>query len=313
MTTRQASSLVLSIATALALCGCGVAAATVTATPTPVATVTQTGPPGGDKVGPNGQLYSEAAAQARAAKDVALVHLPAGARLQHTPVPAPLLHETEDLGALTGVVTHWWKVPGKAAAVENYLGTHPPKGLIGGISTPNIHGETVSDYGFPSGVKQPRTQVSVSVAQDGGHVDVRVQAFVVWTPTRTAVETIPASVTSARVVYQPLNLDETLGKKRAVTVTGANLRLIVRTLNKLEASSTLEHSCPGNAVDSVTISVSYGTHRLTFAANGGGCGIGVEVTADGVPQPALARPDLLLAAVHKVLHVTKAEDPTLGT
>jgi len=35
-----------------------------------------------------------------------------------------------------------------------------------------------------------------------------------------------------------------------------------------------------------------------------GCGLGVEVTADGTPQPALGRQDLLLAAVHKALHLT---------
>ena len=288
------------MASVLLLSACGVAAA---ATPTPTATATASGPPGGNTVGPNGELHSEAAATARAAKDVALVHLPTGARLQHAPVPKPLLHVTEALGALTGVATEWWKVPGKAAAVEEYVAHHPPKGLLGSRSNASVHGETAIGYAFPPGAKQPYTQMTVSFVQDGSHADVRVQAFVVWTPTRTAVETVHGSVTSARVVFQPLTADGELAKVRTVTVTGAGLRLIARTLNRLEASSTLDHSCPGGAVESVTVTMSYGAPHLTFAANGGGCGIGVEVTADGVPQPALARPDLLLAAVHKALHV----------
>ena len=293
----------VSIAAVLMVSACGAAAAT-TASPSSRPTVTRSDVPVGTSVEPDGQLHSEAAALVGAAKVAALVHLPAGARSQHTPVPAPLLHVTQALGALTGVVTQWWTVPGRAAAVQEYIGHHPPKGLVGGGESSNVHGETLLEYTVPSGVKQPYTVLGVSVAQDGGHVDVRVQAFVVWTPTRTTVETIPSSVTSAVVVYQPAAVDATPGKKRTVTVTGAHLRLIAHTLNKLRASSTLPHSCPAGPVDSVTISVSYGQHRLRFAAIGGGCGIGVEVIADGTPQPALGRQDLLLAAVHKALHVT---------
>ncbi|BEP14461.1 hypothetical protein acdb102_27720 [Acidothermaceae bacterium B102] len=289
----------------LAVSGCASAAATSAATtPSPRPTVTQSGPPGGDRVGPQGQLYSEAAAVARAAKDVALVHLPVGATLQHTPVPRALLHFTESIGGLTGVVTQWWTVPGTTAAVQDYVLHHPPTGLLGGVDTGNLHGETGLDYHFPGNAKQPQTLVGVSTVQVNSHVDVRVQAFVVWTPTRTAIERIPSSVTSATLVYRPALAKF---KKRTVVVTGAHLRPITHLLNRLQASSDPGHSCPGGAVDSVTITMSFGTHRLTFAAIDGGCGFGVDVTADGVPQPALERPDLLMDAVHQALHVPENE------
>jgi hypothetical protein len=244
------------------------------------------------------------------------VHLPPGAVLQDSRLPALLTQLGEGIGATTGESDHWWTVPGQVDSVKTFVTGHPPDGLVNGGSSgggAGAHPESTLDYNFPTGAKEPQTLVGVSFVQDGTHVDVRVQAQVAYLPTRTAIETIPASVSSAVVVYQgPTMLPNGVApaKPRTATVTGAGLRALIDSLNPLDAEPDVVHSCPAPDGETATITMAYSGHHMVFAEVFGGCG-GVQVTADGVPQPTLSLSDAVAAAVHTALHVTKAEDPFL--
>lgn len=282
---------------------------------TPSAIPTQLGPAGGDQPGPQGQLYSKHAALLRAAADLALVHVPPGSVQQQGKLPAALTKMSEGIGAETAREDEWWTVPGTAAAVSAWILKHPPAGFVTGDRSGDIHGETTYDYDYPQGVAAPETLLGISVAQDGDRVDVRAQAQVVYLPTRTPVETIPASVTSAEAVYQPPNqglaTNVTPSPRRTATVTGADLRLLITTLNGLDGQSPVMHSCPAPDGEEAFVTFGYGGHRVVFHVELNGCG-GVEVSSDGVPQQELRLDEALYAALHTALHVTKAEDPFLS-
>ena len=273
---------------------------------------TQLGPPGADQPGPDGQLYSKHAAQLRADADLALVQVPPGAVRQQGVLPSALTKLGEGIGAETAQQDEWWTVPGTASTVTAYVLHHPPTGFVAGDRSGDIHGETTYDYNYPQGAKAPETLLGISVAQAGDHVDLRAQAQVVYLPTRTAVETVPPSVGTAEAVYQPPNqmlpTNVTPAPQRTVTLTGTDVRLIVSTLNTLDAQSPVMHSCPPPDGEEAFVTFTYGGHRVIFHAELNGCG-GVEVTSDGVPQPELGLTEGIYTALHTALHVTKTENP----
>jgi len=275
---------------------------------------TQVGPPGSDEPGPGGQLYSKHAAQLRADALVALVQVPPGAVRQIGALPAALTAMGEGIGAETAKQDRWWTVSGTPATVSAFVLAHPTTGLVAGGSSGDIHGEMTYDYNYPLDAKAPQTLLGISVAPDGDHVDVRAQAQVAYLPTRTAVETIPASVTSAEAVYQPPNqmlpTNTTPAPRRNVTLSGGDLRLITTAFNALDAESPVVHSCPAPDGEEAFVTATYAGHRVVFHVELNGCG-GIEVTSDGVPQPELSLSEGVYSAVHTALHVTKTENPTL--
>ncbi|BEP13619.1 hypothetical protein acdb102_19300 [Acidothermaceae bacterium B102] len=227
-------------------------------------------------------------------------------------MPTAVTLSSEGIGAETAQQNVWWTAPGTAATVAAFVRSHPPAGFVAGGNSGTNDGETTYDFSYPQGAKAPQTLLGISVAQDGDHVDVRAQAQVAYLPTRTAVETIPASVTSATAVYQPPNqmlpANATPAPRRNVTLTGGDLRLITTAFNALDAESPVMHSCPAPDGEEAFVTATYGGHRVTFHVELNGCG-GIEVASDGVPQPELGLSEGVYSAVHSALHVTKAENP----
>src|SRR4051794_37810467 len=83
-----------------------------TVAPDPTASAV-TGPPGNDKPGPKGQLYSRHAAQLRLDADLAAFQLPKGAVRQTAPVPAVVNQQSGSMGGTVADLDTWWTVPGQ--------------------------------------------------------------------------------------------------------------------------------------------------------------------------------------------------------
>jgi hypothetical protein len=285
------------------------------ASASPPAVATQSGPPGGDEPGPQGQLYSKHAAELRLAADLAALHLPPGAVRQSTPIPPAVNQTSGYLGEQTAALDTWWTVPGKKADIKAFFAVQHPDGMSYGGAGGDNRGETTLGFEYPQKAKAPHTFLEVGIAQDGDHVDVRVQLQVGYLPTRTAVEMIPASVTSGKAVYQPptqmMSNNAKPAPRRNATLSPADVQLLTASLNALDAETPIEHSCPPPDGEEAWFTFRYGGHTVVFHAELNGCG-GVEVTADGVPQPELGLGETTYDVVHEALHVTKAENPFLS-
>ena len=274
------------------------------------------GPPGGDQPGPDGELYSKHAAQLRLDADLAGLHLPPGAVRQSTPLPKAVTQSSSYIGLETAALDTWWSLPGTAADVITYLKSHPPTGFgIANInSTLTLHGESGLEF-VPLASKGPQTLFEAGIAQDGERVDIRVQLQVGYLPTRTAIETIPASVSTGSAVYQPptwgLPNNATPAPRRTATLSAADVRVIADALNGVDARSPIEHSCPAPSGEEAWFTFRYSGHTVVFHVALNGCG-GVVVTADGVPQPELSLGEAVFNGVEKSLHVTKKENPELS-
>lgn len=274
---------------------------------------TASGPPGGDTPGPEGQLYSKHAAQLRLDALLASLTLPPGAVRQTSAVPELVKQEDSYMGMLAATVDTWWRVPGTKDAAIAYVKAHPPAGF----TIPDFVGvarhESVLTIDRPLTAKGPQTLWEVGIAQDGDHVDLRVQLQVGYLPTRTAIETIPASVRAASGVYQPPT--EVIGNakpapRREAVLSASDVRVIAAALNGVDAQTPIEHSCPAPDGEEAWFTFAYGGRTVSFHVALNGCG-GVEVVAGGVPQPELSLGDTIFDAVHTALHVTKAENPLL--
>ena len=262
-----------------------------------------------------GQVHSKLAATAAVTHQLARLHLPPGAVLQHTAIPPSLREMGEGDGESQNVrVEHWYTVPGTPSSVLAYVKAHPPQGYQDGSSSGNADGgEALQDFDPKPSTHAPVGILSVGVnAAMGSTTVLLVVVQVDWLPPRTPLENIPTGVTSAVVHWQG---PQPYGSQTSVppahvdrTLSGDELAGIVAALNGLETTSPSVHSCPMSAGESVTLTFSYAGHREVFTDGFSGC-VGIDVTVDGVHQPQLSRSATWPAALHRALGITAAMDP----
>jgi hypothetical protein len=238
----------------------------------------------GDVLAP-GPLYSKAAATARANAVLALASLPGATRVAH--VGATTLNGppegTDDPQQVD--VHSLWTAPGDKAAYLARLLQHPPAGFgkagEGGYAgTPT---QPVWDT-FNRGVGQVGG-IYVTAADDGDHVDLRVDVSDSWLSPRPADTLVPPSVTSAVLDYDngftnannaqlgPGQQDTTPKPAHAhVVLSGTRLATVVHELNALIPQSGASRSCPMDSGESFTLTFAYGGHRTVFSVDVQGCG-----------------------------------------
>ena len=239
-------------------------------------------------------LHSADAAAAQADADLALIQLPAGAVLL-SGSPNSLLDQPAEMPGVSSIVdhNHWWTVPGTRDSVLAYVNAHPPQGFTGSLSMSGS--SPVVTYGFGRDGSGFDETLLVSAAQDGDHVDVRADAQVIWTPSKTAAETIPPTVLTATFDYKgpfpgSYQDDSTTPKPAHAhrVLTGKVLRRIAAELNALQTlPEGFVSSCPSDDGELGKIRAVYGGRHLTFVVPFQGCRF-VNVSADGQDQPTLA-------------------------
>jgi hypothetical protein len=174
---------------------------------------------------------------------VALARKPAGdgGTLSYPP--------TRPAGVTTLVDQHtWWRVPGSAASVLEYLSAHPPRGgrLTESGSQRSGPGPVVSGFvGFtwPPVAKILATRQLFVEAVDlaGGVAGVRVDAQVQWIVPRPVSERIPRGVHEIDVTRGVPGKAPSLSIK---TVSPHVIRTLVAMVNSLEITQPGVSSCP---------------------------------------------------------------------
>ena len=230
---------------------------------------------------PNG-IHSAVEARAVADQALDLVSFPAGAvRLADRPTAG--LVPTDPIGGEVAHVTltRWESAPGSVPDVAAWVVAHRPAGT--GIVSRD-EGDAVSLQWISARVSPSLPlSLSASLAQDGDHVDVTLTAAVVWTPRKTAPETIPVSLRSATLDFR--GGIHTFGANSRHLVTGKDLAQLRTALNALDTAPAGIGGCPANLDDVATLTMSYGGHRVQMQGNK--CGE-TSVTSDGHRQPALS-------------------------
>ncbi|BEP13587.1 hypothetical protein acdb102_18980 [Acidothermaceae bacterium B102] len=208
------------------------------------------------------------------------------------------------------VRTRWWSVPGVVADVAVYLVAHPPAGI-------NV--TTQGTLYVWSAAAPLAFDMDAYLVQDGTSVDVSLGAEATWTPAKTAIETIPASVTSATLdYYSPFfnGLYPALGADRRRVVTGAPLAHLRGDINALKTPpNTAAHSCPADFGDQATLTMRYAGRTVVVTVPLTGC-MPVAITSDGKQQPWLSGlyfgdgpgSSALISAIMRLVHA-----PVRGT
>src|SRR5205085_2650505 len=154
------------------------------------------------------------------------------------------------------------------------------------------------------------SRLVVTARQHGSRVDLGVVADVLWLPLRTTLETLPRNATSAVLAYTgpiPAAYQGTLVKRahKRLTLHGAQAARLAAALN--DSPVTLPYTgtviCGPDFGERVTTTLSYGSHRVTFAIALAGCPA-ITVRADGVLQQALTPNAGLYRDLTVLLHRT---------
>lgn len=255
--------------------------------------------------------HSKAAATALGDEALDQVAFPAGSR--RLPVRPALGTANLDQAkwfTTRAVRTRWWSVPGTVADVAAFFVAHPPAGLMVTTQGTLYVWSAAAPLAF---------DMDAYLVQDGSSVDVSLGAESTWTPAKTAVETIPASVTSATLDYDSPMFNGTyppIGVDRRRLVTGTPLDQIRDGLNALPTVPDIGgHLCPADFGEQATLTMRYGGHNVVFTLLFTGCA-GITVTSDGRQQPALQGyyfsvgpgSSALVTAIERLIHA-----PATGT
>lgn len=157
--------------------------------------------------------------------------------------------------------------------------------------TPGLEPLSADMFSLPpvAGVLDSR-QLIVEVVGDGAGTAVRVDAQVIWLPTRPASEHVPARATAVTIAMD-IGMNQGSRKPPApVTITDpAKVSKLAALINGLPRTTGEIYSCPADFGDSLTLTFRAGPQGPSLAVatvDLSGCE-GVALTVGGQPQPAL--------------------------
>ena len=134
---------------------------------------------------------------------------------------------------------------------------------------------------------QPAASTDLTFTPTGDHVVVVAHAEVVWTPARTAVETLPADVTTGTLAYT--SALSSSGPQHVVhhTLTAPEVKQVAAVINAQQTQAPGVRNCPSDDGERAALAFEYGGHHVVFTFTLTGC-TDIAVSADGVAQPTLA-------------------------
>jgi hypothetical protein len=231
-----------------------------------------------------------ARARADAKNLMSRLGLPAGAvALTHEPAG--------DSGALAQPITRpaadpalvdehaWWRVPGSAASVLEYVNAHRPRGgklTLWGSDGPTSGAPTSQFSGFSwppvARLLSDRQLIVVAVDLTGGVAGVRVDAQVQWIVPRPVGERIPGGVHEIDVTRGVPGKAPSLSLK---TVSPHVIRTLVAMVNSLEITQPGASSCPAVIAGLPVVT-------FTFRASDGGTVLATASQAASSREPTTA-------------------------
>jgi hypothetical protein len=228
------------------------------------------------------------------------VRLPAGV-VSDTRAPSTWLVEPAERPAIITMVEskRWFTVPASISQVAASIHAHVPRALGCGpvgmgvslrVGTTQVSAMTCSVARAPT-----TRQVQVSALPEGTRTDVLVDVQVVWVPPKTRFDTVPPTLTSARLTFA----SAVEGVKAApLAVSGADLRRLTAALNAdpVAPPESMPDSCPpGQGEATLTVSP-----HVAFQIDVYGCDR-VTVLVDGASETMFAYDETPGALVHALL------------
>ena len=176
----------------------------------------------------------------------------------------------------------WWRVPGSAASVLDYVSAHVPRGgrLVESASQGPNRGGVVSGYvgiAWPPvrGLLATRELLVQFTNLAGGCVGVRVDAQVQWIIPRPVSERIPHGVHEVDITRGSPGQAPSLEVK---VVAPEKIRVLIGMVNALGIVQPGAYSCP-------VYSPSEPVVRFTFLASDGGTVLASAAQLAGVSEP----------------------------
>ena len=153
-------------------------------------------------------------------------------------------------------LSQWWTTHGPWQSVLAFIVAHPPTGTTqdasGTATVGTIVSSSVTDALPTAGPRFNTRQVLLEVAPlPGGGVGVRVDAQVIWYPTRPAAEHVPVRATLVRAsVFRQTSLTDTVPVVLA-TATFTSPSVVARLARKVDSLPLAlpgTRSCPADRV-----------------------------------------------------------------
>jgi hypothetical protein len=171
--------------------------------------------------------------------------------------PSPALATPAAVPGTADLVDQYqlWTAPGTVAAVQAWVSAHPPTGsspMGSGSSSQNgVLDETNVTYGYPATADEFQSrQVLVAIAPlPRERVGIRVDAQVVWYPSRPALESIPSGITRVTATvytrgYLTGSTETVLGS--ATFTTPAIVSMLARVVDSSPLAVPGSRSCPAD-------------------------------------------------------------------
>ncbi|BEP16309.1 hypothetical protein acdb102_46200 [Acidothermaceae bacterium B102] len=193
--------------------------------------------------------------------------------------------------------TRWTSAMAPADLVDWVL-ARPPEGLR--ATSSQSDGTTVTQS-FTT-ARNPYVALRFVVSPISGGSAVRVNAQVFWTPPKSAVEVIPATVTSATLRYtSPDKPNGQSGATTDLTLHGAALARVVRNLDALPTKTIdIASGCAAGFDETATVSLHNRGQRVRFVIDLGACSL-VHVTSGTSTQPVLRGSESLVAIIRALV------------
>jgi hypothetical protein len=224
----------------------------------------------------------EAAAQREADRIITTFQPPPGAdqaARQPDPLPSDLRDPPLRSAAQTqATATAWYSAPQSPEMVLAWVQSHPPTGSSWEGSGSGSAGPSFVSFQYPT----PHSSLIISSeAGSDGRTIIRLDASVIWTPSRNPDARLGSNAPSVSVVTtNPMNPRTPLPADEATTVTSTDPAIVHKVVDLLNA---LQPPVPGTkhcAMDQGIRVLITMPGRATVSADPGGCGE-VTVTPQG--------------------------------
>lgn len=240
------------------------------------------------------------AAVTEAQRLMSLVHPPSSWATDPSPPTQPL-NSPMSSAATADLVDLYqlWTAHGTMQSVQAWVSAHPPSGSApAGSGSSSQFGElleTSLTFGYRAVGRQFESrQLLVTIAaRPRGAVGIRVDAQVIWYPSRPAIETVPSGVTRVRAtvfVRAPLpgSPEDVLGAR---TFTDrAVVRLVSHRVDALSPEVPGPRSCPDDTGTGPQLDLDFsgtpGVPPVKVHVDTNGCG-GVSFSVGGIAQAPL--------------------------
>ena len=224
-----------------------------------------------------------------------------------TPVPTAPNHELDVPGSVPGTpnlvdLYQWWTTRGPWPSVLAFISAHPPPGSSESATGTSTAGTVVLSSvtdGLPTtGSRFNTRQVLLEVAPlAGGAVGIRVDAQVIWYPTRPVAERIPAGATKVTAqVFRQTTLTSPVVLASATFTSPSVVARLARKVDSLPLALPGTRHCPDDSGTEPQLTLTFsgppGVPVVIVHDDPNGCG-SVSFTRGTSSEPALTDDGLL--------------------